>query len=94
MRAVEAFSGVQILTWAILSNHFHILVYVPEQAEVSDQDLGRRMRTSAPHDESTLRGQATNSLHSLFLAPFGPDPGSRGVGFEILVNSNFCIMIE
>jgi len=27
MRAVEAFSGVRILTWAILSNHFHIQVH-------------------------------------------------------------------
>jgi len=44
MRAVEAFSGVQVLTWSILSNHFHILVYVPEHEEVSDQELGRRMR--------------------------------------------------
>ncbi len=44
MRAVEAFSGVQILTWTLLSNHFHILVHVPEQADVSDQELGRRMR--------------------------------------------------
>ena len=44
MRAVEAFCGVQNLTWAILSNHFHILVHIPEHEAVSDQVLGRRMR--------------------------------------------------
>ena len=44
MRAVEAFSGVRILTWAILSNHFHIQVHIPERGEISDQELGRRMR--------------------------------------------------
>jgi putative transposase len=29
MRQVEAFSGVRVLTWTILSNHFHLLVEVP-----------------------------------------------------------------
>lgn len=31
MRKVEAFSGVEVLTWTILSNHFHLLLYVPER---------------------------------------------------------------
>lgn len=30
MREYEAFYGVRILTYCILSNHFHILVEVPE----------------------------------------------------------------
>lgn len=29
MRQVEAFSGVRVLAWTILSNHFHVLVEVP-----------------------------------------------------------------
>lgn len=44
MRKVEGYCGVQILTWATLSNHFHVLLYVPERQAVSDQELGRRMR--------------------------------------------------
>ena len=44
MRRVEAFCDVQILTWCVLSNHFHALIYVPERQEVSDQEFGRRMR--------------------------------------------------
>ena len=31
LRRTEAFSGVQVLTWCILDNHFHILVHITEQ---------------------------------------------------------------
>ena len=34
MRKAEAFSGVRVLTYAILSNHFHLLVEVPVRGEV------------------------------------------------------------
>ena len=43
MRAVEGFCGVRILTYACLSNHFHILVHVPERAAVADAEFRRRM---------------------------------------------------
>ena len=45
VRAAEAFSGVHILTHAVLSNHFHILLYVPKRQEVSDAVLGVRLRS-------------------------------------------------
>ena len=38
MRQVEAFSGVRVLTWTILSNHFHVLLEVPPQPEVAPTD--------------------------------------------------------
>lgn len=43
MRKSEAFSGVRVLTYAILSNHFHLLVEVPERGEVDEAELLRRM---------------------------------------------------
>ena len=43
MRAVEAFSGCQVLTWICLSNHFHICLRVPEPEPVSDRELIRRL---------------------------------------------------
>ena len=43
LRAVEAFSGTQVLTWVIMSNHFHVQLYVPERQEVSDAELGRAL---------------------------------------------------
>ena len=44
MRAVEAFSGCQVLTWACLSNHWHICLRVPEPVDVSDRELIIRLR--------------------------------------------------
>jgi REP element-mobilizing transposase RayT len=42
------FSGVEIITYAIMTNHFHILVRVPEQKNVSDKELVRRYKVLHP----------------------------------------------
>lgn len=39
LRKVEAFSGVRVLTWTILSNHFHLLVYVPDREKLTEKEL-------------------------------------------------------
>jgi hypothetical protein len=39
---VADYCGVEILTYALLSNHFHVLVRVPQKAAVSDAELLRR----------------------------------------------------
>ena len=39
---VADYCGVQILTYAIMTNHFHVLVCVPQRVEVSDAELLRR----------------------------------------------------
>jgi len=44
MRAAEIFSGVKILTYALMRNHFHILVEVPRWVEVDEAEIIRRMR--------------------------------------------------
>jgi hypothetical protein len=36
MRRYEAFCGVKVVTYAMMSNHFHILVEVPERPEPED----------------------------------------------------------
>jgi REP element-mobilizing transposase RayT len=43
MRRAEAFCGVRVLTYAVLSNHFHLLVEVPVRGEVDEAELVRRM---------------------------------------------------
>ena len=43
MRAMEGFSGLEVITYAILDNHFHILLHVPERQEVSDEQFIRRL---------------------------------------------------
>ncbi|MFU8847680.1 MAG: transposase [Opitutales bacterium] len=45
---VADFSGVEILTYCIMANHFHVLVRVPNVSEVSDQELLRRYKLLYP----------------------------------------------
>ncbi len=45
---VADFSGVEVLTYCIMSNHFHVLLRVPACMEVSDQELLRRYRLLYP----------------------------------------------
>jgi putative transposase len=42
---IADYCGVQILTYAILSNHFHVLLAVPKRGAVSDAELLRRYGT-------------------------------------------------
>ena len=43
LRRVEEFSGVIVLAYAIMSNHFHIFIYVPESEELDDDEILRRI---------------------------------------------------
>ena len=44
MFSAAVFSGVEILTFALMDNHFHILVKVPKAHEVDDAELVEKMR--------------------------------------------------
>jgi putative transposase len=43
LRAVEGFCGVQVLTYCLLSNHTHVLLYVPQREYVADDVFLGRM---------------------------------------------------
>jgi putative transposase len=47
LRQVEAFSGVRVITWTILSNHFHLLLEVPPapSAPPTDEEILTRCRS-------------------------------------------------
>src|SRR6478735_6766774 len=34
MKAYAGFSGLSVVSWCIMSNHFHMLIRVPEQSDV------------------------------------------------------------
>ena len=46
---VSDFAGIEVLTFVLLSNHFHILVRLPENLEVSDEELLRRYAVLYPN---------------------------------------------
>jgi putative transposase len=49
MRQVEAFTGVQVVTYCIMTNHVHLLLRVPERIALSDKDmLSRLEQVSSP----------------------------------------------
>lgn len=45
---VAEYCGVQIVTYAVLSNHFHVLVRVPKKADIPDTELLRRYQVLYP----------------------------------------------
>lgn len=45
---IADYCGLEIITYAIMANHFHVLVRVPRKAEVTDAELIRRYRVLYP----------------------------------------------
>ena len=45
---VADFSGVEVLTYCVMSNHFNVLLRVPERQDVDDRELLRRFRVLYP----------------------------------------------
>ena len=68
---VAEYCGVEILTYAILSNHFHILVRVPQKIIPSDTELVRRYRLL--HPKPTKYQQARIEVIEAQLTAGGPD---------------------
>lgn len=63
MRKLEAFTGLQVLTYCIMSNHWHILVEVPNAVKLSDEELLRRIRSFYPkHSASRIQKEYESAL--------------------------------
>jgi hypothetical protein len=43
------FCGVKVITYHLLSNHFHVLVRIPRKTPIDDAELLRRYRVLHPH---------------------------------------------
>ncbi|MFT5124582.1 MAG: hypothetical protein ACI9TH_001542 [Kiritimatiellia bacterium] len=50
MRQQAEFSGLQIVTYAIMDNHFHILLHVQEREVLDDAEIIRRLEISSGND--------------------------------------------
>ena len=56
MRKMSRFTGVRILTYAIMDNHFHLLVHVPDRKKWLTPLLDS---AGHPHEEKTLKHLST-----------------------------------
>lgn len=89
MRRLEAFCGVQVVTYCLMENHFHLLVRVPcRQRMVEEQPLTEaRLRELLPliYDGRELRGalQELDRAATMAIAT-AASPGSSSWLAEIL----------
>ena len=77
---IADFCGVDVITYALLSNHFHLLIRLPAPAPVSDAELLRRVRLLYPETSSYVqvitqdlreRGQISGELRERLLRRMG-----------------------
>jgi REP element-mobilizing transposase RayT len=78
LRRLERFSGVEILTYSLMSNHFHLLVHVPDPVHISDQELEKRLHAIYPPRQvrnfmapiETCRAQGQDEWAEDYRRPF------------------------
>ncbi len=44
LRRLETFTACEVITYAFLDNHFHLLLFVPERQQISDEEVKRRVK--------------------------------------------------
>ena len=65
MRQYENFTGVQILSYCLMSNHFHMLVYVPVKPEsIPEEEVLRRMKHLYSKDQMEQFKEQLKELES------------------------------
>ena len=58
MRSVAQFSGVEVITYCVMSNHIHLLLKVPPRKKLSDKELfARYEKLAARSSYSKMHGQ-------------------------------------
>lgn len=75
------FSGISVVTYCVMSNHFHLLLWVPEREEIDHEELVRRLslvwskdkvgewlsfyQMHPEEDQKALAGQVTERMYDL-----------------------------
>ena len=55
VKRVEGFSGVEVKTYCLMDNHFHMIVKVPKWREVDDKELVERMMSLYGEIKTNMR---------------------------------------
>jgi len=51
---IAEFCGIRPLSWCLMTNHFHILIYLPRPQELSHEELERRLKLLKPDERAVF----------------------------------------
>jgi putative transposase len=57
MRSYSAFSGIRILSYSLMSNHFHLVCLVPARRPLSVEEVLKRIAARYPEEAQALRAK-------------------------------------
>ena len=94
LAAYAEFSGIEVVAWCLMGNHFHLLLRVPpksgrENAEISDHEVVRRVgiingRAARNHLDNLLAMCGCESSRRDLLAPYRRRMGDLGLMMKSL----------
>src|SRR5690606_13118963 len=87
---IADYCGVEIITYAILANHFHVLVRVPQKTLIPDQELLRRFRVLYP--KPTRYQQLRLEVVEHWIKPGAPEADSWRRQHTVLMNDVSAFM--
>jgi len=54
MRRVSEFCGIRLLSWCLMTNHFHLLVFLPNPQPLSVEEIQRRLTLLRPDERAVF----------------------------------------
>ena len=73
IRKTADFTGVEVMTFTLMDNHFHLLVQIPAWHEIGDDELVKRMRAFYGDKETDKRVKSWEYMQSAGFDATHPD---------------------
>ena len=73
VKRVSAFSGVELIGWCVLDNHFHLYVYLPEPPQLTDEEVLARFNVLKGDAERVLAEDRFGNECQTLVASLGED---------------------
>ena len=83
LRKAAAYCGIEILTHAVMSNHYHVLIEVPERRELSESEILARVQAQVSAERYTAICREVEQLRQM-----GGDIGERAVARRLAQITN------
>lgn len=63
-RRVADFCGIQLIGWCVMTNHFHLLVYLPTPVDIDEAEILRRYGVLKGTAAATIAGKSLDAYRS------------------------------